>query len=94
MAGRTSSFPDGDKMYIVKLDSSGLLQWTKVVSVFLDEAFSIVQTSDGGYAVAGYTGAHSSMLILKLNTDGSLQWSRVVDCWYRRNVRTLDYTNR
>jgi hypothetical protein len=56
-----------------------MLQWTKVVSVFLDEAFSIVQTNDGGYAVAGYTGAHHSMLILKLNPDGSLQWSRVID---------------
>ena len=79
VAGRTSSFPNGDKMYIVKLDDSGLLQWTKVVSVFLDEAFSIVQTNDGGYAVAGYTGAHHSMLILKLNPDGSFQWSRVID---------------
>ena len=80
VAGRTGSYGFGDKMYIVKLDSSGILQWTKVVSVFLDRAYSIVQTTDGGYAVAGYTGGGmAGMLILKLNPDGSLQWSRVVD---------------
>ncbi len=79
VAGRTASQTNGDEMYIVKLDSSGMLQWTKVYSVFLDRAYSIVQTTDGGYAVAGYTGGGSSMLIVKLNPDGSLQWSRVVD---------------
>lgn len=79
IVGRTSSFGNGDKMYIAKLDNSGMLQWTKVVSVFLDRAYSIVQTTDGGYAVAGYTGGGGGMLIVKLNPDGSLQWSRVVD---------------
>jgi hypothetical protein len=79
VAGRTASQTNGDQMYIVKLDSSGMLQWTKVVSVFLDRAYSIVQTTDGGYAVAGYTGGGDGMLIVKFNPDGSLQWSRVVN---------------
>ncbi len=79
VVGRTSSFGNGDKMYIAKLNSSGTLEWTKVYSVFLDRAYSIAQTTDGGFVVAGYTGGGGGMLIVKLNPDGSLQWSRVVD---------------
>lgn len=79
VAGRTASFGNADKMYIVKLDSSGLLQWTKVLAVNFDRAYSIIQTTDGGYAVAGYTGGGGGMLIVKLSQNGSIQWSRVVD---------------
>ena len=79
VAGYTDSFGNAEKVYIVKLDSSGMLQWTKVLAINSDLAYSIVQTTDGGYAVAGYTGAYNSMLIIKLNPDGSLQWSRVLD---------------
>ncbi|MGC8893499.1 MAG: hypothetical protein ACP5QG_01470, partial [candidate division WOR-3 bacterium] len=45
-----------------------------------DYAHSITQTSDGGYAVAGWTesfGAGSyDFLVLKLTSDGSLSWAR------------------
>jgi len=82
IAGYTDSFGNAEKVYIVKLDSSGMILWTKVFSVYLDRAYSIVQTIDGGYAVAGYTGGGSGsndgMLILKLSSEGSLQWSRKV----------------
>ncbi|MEO0192079.1 MAG: hypothetical protein ABIM46_04790, partial [candidate division WOR-3 bacterium] len=45
-----------------------------------DEARSIVQTADGGYAVAGYTVSFGAggydFLVPKLNPDGSIQWAR------------------
>ncbi len=78
VAGYTDSFGNAEKVYIAKLDSTGMLQWTKVLAVNMDRAYSIVQSTDGGYAVAGYTGAYNGMLIIKLNHDGSLQWSRVI----------------
>lgn len=40
-----------------------------------DEAYSIQQTSDGGYIVAGYTsslGTRRDVYILKLNSEGNL----------------------
>ncbi|MGB9789308.1 MAG: delta-60 repeat domain-containing protein [Thermotoga caldifontis] len=40
-----------------------------------DRAYSIQQTSDGGYIVAGYTGsfgAGGDVYILKLDSDGNL----------------------
>ena len=82
VAGGTDSFGAGGiDMYIVKLDGSGTLQWTRTVGgTGNDVANSIIQTTDGGYAVAGYTlffGA-PDMYIVKLDGNGTLQWSRAV----------------
>ena len=43
-------------MYVVKLDANGNLQWTKTIGGENDDrGFSIIQTPDGGYAIAGTT---------------------------------------
>jgi len=81
LAGWTASFGAGEHDFlIVKIDGSGLLQWAKTFGgANRDEAYSIIQTSDGGYAVAGYTASFGSVgdfLILKLNASGDLEWAR------------------
>jgi len=82
VAGYTNSFGAGNlDMYIVKLDGSGTLQWSKTIGGTLtDAAVSIVQTTDGGYAVAGYTNSigppYYDLYIVKLNSSGTLQWSK------------------
>jgi len=84
VAGRTQSFGAGNQdMYIVKLDGSGTLQWSRTVGgTGEDGASSIIQTTDGGYAVAGYTFSFGAGLndvyIVKLDGSGTLQWSRTV----------------
>ena len=41
-------------MYIAKLDAQGNLQWDKSIDgTQYDHAMKIIQTKDGGYAVAG-----------------------------------------
>jgi hypothetical protein len=57
VAGRTRSFGAGGvDIYVVKLDSSGNVQWTKTIGgSHEDGAWSIIQSSDGGYVVAGRT---------------------------------------
>ena len=71
-----------ENMFVVKLDSNGLLQWAKTIGGPGDDfAYSVVQTIDGGYAVAGYTrsfGNWSKMYIAKLNNSGALQWTKVI----------------
>ncbi|MCX6166012.1 MAG: T9SS type A sorting domain-containing protein, partial [Ignavibacteriae bacterium] len=73
IAGTTGSYGTGSSdMYIVKLNSSGMLQWSKTVGGdTTDNAYSIIQTTDGGYAIAGYTnsfGAGSNdMYIVKFD---------------------------
>ncbi len=79
IAGYTQSFGEGyDDMFIVKIDSSGSLQWARTVGgTGEDLACSIVQTSDGGYAVTGIGISGIGLItVLKLNSSGNLQWAR------------------
>jgi hypothetical protein len=81
-AGWTNSFGAGGiDMYIVKLDAVGNLQWSKTVGgTDFDYAYSIIQTTDGGYAVAGKTVSYGAggydVYVVKLSGSGTLQWTR------------------
>ncbi len=82
IAGLTSSFGAGNgDVYVVKLDANGNLQWTKTIGGPASEAgFSLIQTSDGGYAIAGYTQSFGAgewdVYVVKLNANGNLQWAK------------------
>jgi hypothetical protein len=84
VAGWTYSFgAGGSDMYVVKLDSSGNVQWTKTIGGSDgDKAYSIIQSSDGGYVVAGYTysfGAdYSDIYVVKLDSWGNVQWTKTI----------------
>ena len=73
--------------WIVKLDASGNIQWQKSLGGSdFDYAYSIVQTTDGGYIVVGYSesndgdvnGNHgnSDYWVVKLDTLGNIQWQK------------------
>jgi len=78
--------------WIMKIDGSGNIQWQKLLGGSdEDHAYSIRQTSDGGYIIAGssassntgtLTGLNSNGLndywIVKLNTSGTLQWQKLL----------------
>lgn len=73
---------NGD-MYIVKLNSSGQLQWSKTIGgVGQDLALSVVQTTDGGYAVSGFGNSFgpgiAGPFIVKLTSVGNIEWTRVL----------------
>jgi len=84
IAGETSSFGAGElDVYVVKLDANGNLQWTKTIGgESWDWGASLIQTSDGGYAIAGYTqsfGAGSGdVYVVKLDANGNLQWTKTI----------------
>jgi uncharacterized delta-60 repeat protein len=84
VAGYTESFGSGSAdFYVVKLDSSGNVQWTKTIGGSLtDVASSIIQSSDGGYVVAGYTQSFgaggSDMYVVKLDSSGNVQWTKTI----------------
>ncbi len=84
IAGITASFGAGSwDFYIVKLDAQGNLQWTKTIGGTNDDrAYSIIQTNDGGYAIAGYTWSFSAdfadVYLVKLNAAGNLQWTKTI----------------
>lgn len=77
----------GTDYWVVKLNSTGNIQWKKSLGGSdLDNANSIIQTIDGGYLVVGaasskdgdVTGNHSSFdyWIVKLNSIGNIQWQK------------------
>jgi len=76
VAGYTWSFGAGyDDVYILKVNSDGSLAWQKTFGgSSYDAAYSIQQTTDGGYIVAGYMSGDVD--VLKLNPDGSLAWQK------------------
>jgi hypothetical protein len=77
----------GGDFWIVKLDIGGSIQWQKCLGgTHHEDIWSIVQTTDGGYIVAGWSysndgdvyGNHGfqDYLIFKLNSTGSIQWQK------------------
>jgi hypothetical protein len=84
VAGRTWSFGAGNEdIYVVKLDSSGNVVWTKTIGgSSSDFALSITQSSDGGYAVAGWTESFGAggydMYVVKLDSSGNVQWAKTI----------------
>jgi len=66
-------------LWVVKTNGSGNTVWNKMWSYedHGEGACSIVQTNDGGYAIAGHgTGSGGSFRLVKLGSDGSLQWNK------------------
>jgi len=84
IAGSTRSFGEGrGDVYVVKLDANGNLQWTKTIGkLYSEEGYSLIQTSDGGYAIAGATKSFGAgkwdVYVVKLDANGNLQWAKTI----------------
>ncbi len=84
VVGHTASFrtgTDGFDAWIIKLFSTGAVEWERSFGGFEDECFKAVQaTSDGGYIVAGYTesfgAGHKDAWIIKLKSTGDVEWQK------------------
>ncbi|MFZ8825742.1 MAG: T9SS type A sorting domain-containing protein [Candidatus Caldipriscus sp.] len=82
VAGTTWSFGAGNgDIILVKIDAYGNVQWVRTYGgTSGDSVYMVLQTSDGGYIVAGYTysfGAGSrDMLLIKTDANGNLQWAK------------------
>lgn len=82
IAGRTDSYgTGGSDFYLLKTNSSGDSLWAAAYGSESDErAFAAIQTSDGGYLMAGYTSANSEQFfdfyLVKTDENGNLLWTR------------------
>jgi len=97
LAGIANSFGDGGYAFsgfrdvfivgnadawLVKTDSSGNELWNKTFGEFHDDgAFSVIQTSDGGYALTGNTysfsgGNNTDVWLIKTDSSGNKVWNK------------------
>jgi hypothetical protein len=82
MAGRTRSFGAGGvEVFLIKTDANGDVQWAKAYGGTNNEwAYSVQQTSDGGYIVAGYTRSFGAggadFFVVKTDANGNIIWAK------------------
>ena len=88
VAGYIYSFGARDfDFYVIKLDSNGNEEWEKTYGgIYNEEAYSIQQTKDGGYIVAGYTYMEDTasfgevwadFYVIKLDSNGNKEWEKI-----------------
>ncbi len=74
--------------YVIRTDSSGNVRWNRTFDNM--ELFSVVQTSDGGYAVAGgmypAIGDSNVWLLAKVDGAGGLEWTQTCNESYESGV--------
>jgi hypothetical protein len=93
LAGRGDPFPNfigpnGTLFNILKVDAYGNAEWTRIYGTRTIEApfvaYSIVKSSRGGYAIAGYSeigwtpiaSGSGKIVLIKITEHGNIQWRR------------------
>jgi hypothetical protein len=81
VVGVTYTFGMGNgDVFLMKTDEFGNVQWAKAYGgASYDYGFSVQQTSDGGYIVAGHSssfGGGGDFLLMKTDANGNVQWAR------------------
>ncbi len=102
--GNVSGYHGYTDFWVVKLDPNGNIEWQKCLGgSYDDRAYSIQQTSDGGYIVAGWTwsndgnvsGNHGNadFWVVKLNEYGTIQWQKCLGGRYLDLAYSIQQTS-
>ena len=90
----TGTTHGGFDFWVVKLNSSGVIQWQKLLGGSLDDSgYAVRQTSDGGFVLLGESKSSASgdvtgtnhgavnsidIWVVKLNSSGAIQWQKLL----------------
>ena len=97
IAGRTGSLGVDWDFYVVKTDATGNMLWNKTYGgADWEGANSLVQTSDGGYAIAGYTESYgagvSDFWLVKTDSAGNMLWNKTYGGLFSEEARSVVQT--
>jgi hypothetical protein len=78
VVGTQSFGSQGTNVYLIKADADGIGRWERTYGgAGDDEAFGVVPTRDGGYAITGYTRSQGSggsdVYLIKTDASGAVQ---------------------
>ena len=81
LAGQTISYGRCEDFWLVKTNSAGNKEWSRAFGgSSYDLAYSVQQTTDGGYILAGTTHSYGAggcdFWLLKTDSTGNEEWSR------------------
>jgi uncharacterized Fe-S cluster protein YjdI len=80
VAGESNSFGGGDKdVWVLRIASTGAIQWQKTYGTNTSEdfAYSVQQTSDASFIVAGeMISGRPDIWVLKLDANGIIEWQK------------------
>jgi hypothetical protein len=92
--------------WVVKLDSSGNIEWDKTIGGNdFDGLYSIQQTLDRGYILGGHSSSNvsgektensrgkSDYWIVKLDSNGIIEWNKTIGGNYYEDLRSCQQTN-
>ena len=77
VVGFSNNFGTGSgDFWFIKIDDSGAKQWDRSYGTNgNDVAYSVIQTSDGGYAFTGRQN-NQQCLLVKTDSSGTMQWNK------------------
>jgi len=99
-AGSTNSFGAGNEdFWLIKMDANGNMEWNQTYGgTNRDSAYSVVQTLDEGYTIAGVTQSFGAgnwdFWLVKTDASGNMMWNQTYGeagfDWAYSVVQTLD----
>ena len=81
LSGATTSFGAGSyDVWVLKLDSSGEIEWQKTYGGIETDGGGILETRDGGYIISGITlsfgAGDKDIWLVKLTSFGDIEWQK------------------